>query len=544
LIKSVATIFYYIIEMKLFVLPILCFLLFSCIGQSNDSKPVEQFDFVNLNQVFWDGKNELIRGIAIGNNVWSANEANLQINDIADYARLRASGFNSVRFYLSYKFFENDVAPYSYKQRGWDFLNQNLEWARENGIKLILNMHVPQGGFQSNGEGAALWNVEENQNRLIALWKEIASRYANDAAIAAYDILNEPVVSKNKAQWQKLAQEIVNAIREVDSNHFILVERINGIIPDNYSNDSEMNYVFIDDPVNKWGLTFHFYSPIEYTHQYATWVDAFKDTDGGRYPDQNLLQFSGEQWVGTTSNNPAIQSGDSDWIFYEGEWKTIADTSIANIGRPSLQCQNVQRGTVWFDNLVFEKRTSEGVVSTIATYKLPFGMEGWYFWKEKEGGTVIKSEIVAGVGVTGTISDANYATSKMFVALEQGYSYRVSGKMKGEDVPQGAACRIRFDWNYAKSLSRRNKAFLENEVDLYLKIAQEKNLPVYLGEFGVIKFAANDEKGGYIWISDMLDILKSHDVSYNYHAWVDDFFGVKDDANLENLFKNKFLGRR
>jgi endoglucanase len=422
-------------------------------------------------------------------------------------------------------------------------LNQNLEWAREKGIKLILNMHVPQGGFQSNGEGAALWDVEENQKRLIALWKEIASRYANDTAIAAYDILNEPVVSKNKAQWQKLAQEIVNAIREVDVNHFILVERINGIIPNNYSNDSEMNYVFIDDPVNKWGLTFHFYSPIEYTHQYATWADVFRDADGGRYPDQNLLQFSGEQWVGATFNSPAVPSGNSDWSFYEGEWKTITDTS-ANIGRPTLQCQNVQGGTVWFDNLVFEQRTPEGAVSTIATYKLQLGVDGWYFWKEKGGGAIVKNEAFAGVGITGTISDANYATTKMFIALEQGYSYRASGKMKGEAVPQEAACRIRFDWNYAKNLSRRDKAFLENEVSLYLKIAQEKNLPVYLGEFGVIKFATNDEKGGYVWISDMLDILKSHGVSYNYHAWVDDFFGVKDNANLENLFKNKFLGRR
>ena len=484
----------------------------------------------------------MLRGVAVGNNVWSANEANLYVNDSADYARLQSLGFNSVRFYLSYKFFENDATPYSYKQNGWDFLNRNLEWARANGINFVLNMHVPQGGFQSNGEGAALWDNEENQRRLIALWREIASRYVNDTAIAAYDILNEPVVSKDKSQWQKLAQEIVNAIREVDSNHLILVERVNGIIPSDYSNDSEMNYVFISDPADKWGLTFHFYSPIEYTHQYASWVESLKNSDGGRYPDPNILQFSGEQWVGAVFNNPAVPSGDSDWNFYEGNWKAITDTSEANIGRPTLMCKDVGEGTVWFDSLVLEKRSPAGEVSIVGIYELPYGKEGWYFWTEKSGGTIIESENA--IGITGTVSDANYATSKMFVALEQGYSYRASGKMKGDNVPQAADCRIRFDWNYAKNMSVRNKAFLESEVDLYLKIAQEKKLPVYLGEFGVIKFATNNEKGGYVWISDMLNILKSRGVSYNYHAWVDDSFGVKDDPALENLFKNKFLGRR
>ena len=330
------------------------------------------------NLPFWDGKNEMLRGVALGNNVWSLQEyANIALNDSADYARLRADGFNAARFYLSYKFFESDLNPYSYKQGGWDFLNKNLQWAQANGIKFILNMHVPQGGFQSNAEGGALWDVEENQKRLIALWREIAKRYANETAIAAYDILNEPVVSKEKSQWQKLAQKIVNAIREVDNNHLILVERMNAIIPNNYSNDSEMNFVFIEDPANKWGLTFHFYSPIEYTHQYASWADAFRDKDGGRYPD---------------------------------------------------------------------------------------------------------------VG--------------------------------------------------------RNKAFLENEVDLYLKIARERNLPIYLGEFGVIEATFSREKGGLVWVSDMLDILKTRNISFAYHAWIDGSFGVKDRPELENLFRNKFFGRR
>jgi len=494
--------------------------------------------FANAQQPqFWDGKSEMFYGISLGNSVWwrAKEDPNLGQNSPTDYARMREIGFNTVRFYLNYKFFESDAAPYQYKQAGWDFLNQNLEWAKASGIKLILNMHVPQGGFQSNAEGGALWEVEENQKRLIALWREIAKRYVNEPAIIAYDILNEPVVSKDKSQWQALAQKIVNAIREVDTNHFIFVERINGILPNNYSSDAEMNFVFINDPANKWGLTFHFYSPISYTHQYASWIPGFKNTDGGKYPDSTVPQFDGEVWKGATFENPTAPKGDSDWAFYTGVWKTVTDISGGNIGRPALEFSHLGEGTVWFDHLVFEKKSPDGVVSTIATYQFPRGAGAWYFWTEKPGGRIIENENA--IGFTGTVSAANYGCNA-FTVLEQGWSYRVSGRMKGENIPEAAACRVRFDWNLAKNIRTRDKAALEQEVLSYLNIAQAKNLPVYLGEFGVIKHALTEEKGGAVWVRDMIEILKAHRVPFTYHVWeTDDVFGVKGNAGLEAAIK-------
>jgi endoglucanase len=56
---------------------------------------------------------------------------------------------------------------------------------------------MPQGGFQSPGEGNALWDNPENQARLKALWK----------AIAGYDLLNEPNTSQSKDQWVNLAAD-------------------------------------------------------------------------------------------------------------------------------------------------------------------------------------------------------------------------------------------------------------------------------------------------------------------------------------------------
>jgi endoglucanase len=515
---------------------LLCsFLLISCPESESSAQNNETYSS------FWDGKNMLLRGMAFGNGVWYLAEPDPTLHNEEDYKEMQRLGLNAVRFYLSYKYFEDDNAPYQYKQSGFDWLNQNIEWARANGIKLFLNIHVPQGGFQSNGEGGALWENAENQNRLTALWRKLASVYANDTAIAAYDLLNEPVTTKNKEQWQTLAQRLADTIRTIDSKHFLLVERLNGLTNGDYSQDSEMNFVFINDPANKWGLTFHFYSPIEYTHQYASWVDAFKNTDGGKYPDASKLAMDEPEWKSASFDNPAVSQGTSDWEFYEGKWKTASDTSASNIARPTLMCQNAQSGTAWFNNLIVEEKSPSGEIQKIASYENLPGIDGWYFWTEKPGGSVLKEN--GAVGITGTVSDANYASKDMYFLLKQGYSYRASGKMKGYDIPSSAACRIRIDFAYTKSISARDYSYLEKEVDKYAEIASKHNLPVFLGEFGVIKHTFEGDKGGLKWVEDMVSILRSQGISFTYHAWYDDSFGVRNNAALKDVFGRKFRSR-
>jgi endoglucanase len=99
----------------------------------------------------------------------------------------------SVRFYMNYGIFEDDTSPCSYKEDGFTWLDINIAAAKTYGIRLILNMHYPQGGFQSNGNGDALWNDRSNQLRLIALWKKIAGRYKDEDTVIGYGLVNEPV---------------------------------------------------------------------------------------------------------------------------------------------------------------------------------------------------------------------------------------------------------------------------------------------------------------------------------------------------------------
>lgn len=229
-----------------------------------------------------------LRGMAFGNEVYSKNPLPTNHHAEADYARLRDLGMNLVRFYVYYGTLEDDTAPFRYKQSGWDWLDRNVAWARAHGVYLVLNLHVPQGGFQSLGEGGALWSQPANQDRFVALWRAIAARYADEPVIAGYDLLNEPVVPRGKQQWQQLAQRTANAIREVDRRHSVIVERVNAVAS-KWDNDAEMNFVTISDPNVVY--TFHFYEPFAFTHTHAPWA-GMACVEGGQWGPQRHSEIT------------------------------------------------------------------------------------------------------------------------------------------------------------------------------------------------------------------------------------------------------------
>ena len=142
-----------------------------------------------------DGKDFFIKSMAFGNTVWgNPSEEPKYHHTKKSYEELTQLGFNAVRFYINYQLFEDDSNPYIYKNEGFDWLNKNIEWAKENNIYLIVNMHVPQGGFQSLGNGLSLFSEKENQKRLVALWKKIADYYKDCSTIIGWGLVNEPIV--------------------------------------------------------------------------------------------------------------------------------------------------------------------------------------------------------------------------------------------------------------------------------------------------------------------------------------------------------------
>lgn len=162
-----------------------------------------------------------------------------------DIVFMKERGATVIRIPLNYRHFESDMAPFTYLQSGFDRLNRIIDLCEKHGIYVILDMHAVQGWQNShwhsdNPKGISLlWDNVQFQDRYVALWEEFARRYSGKAAIAGYNLMNEPCVNTAHGDypynffecyqpvWDKmnrLYKRVVNAIRKIDSEHILFLE--------------------------------------------------------------------------------------------------------------------------------------------------------------------------------------------------------------------------------------------------------------------------------------------------------------------------------
>ncbi len=180
-----------------------------------------------------------------------------------DIDAMHAWGFNSVRLPMHYNLYtlpvdkEPVAGKNTWLDKGFALTDSLLSWCKVNHMYLILDLHAAPGG-QGNDINISdrdptkpsLWQSEANQQKTIALWKNLADRYKNEQWIGGYDILNEPnwgftdsvndrngTKEKNNEPIKELFQQITSAIRSVDKNHLIIIEgngwgnNYSGILP-------------------------------------------------------------------------------------------------------------------------------------------------------------------------------------------------------------------------------------------------------------------------------------------------------------------------
>ncbi|MEO7278089.1 MAG: cellulase family glycosylhydrolase [Sphingomicrobium sp.] len=181
-------------------------------------------------------------------------------------------GFNSVRLPMHYALFLDPDAPAGtdrWNEDGFARVDALLSWAATNHMWVILDLHAAPGGQGTDLAIAdrdpakpSLWDSAENQRRTVALWGEIARRYADNPWVGGYDLLNEPnwdfdgpqsgqtggpnsghgCNDKRNAPIAALYRRITTAIRKHDRNHLIVIEgncwgnNYAGITPDWDSN--------------------------------------------------------------------------------------------------------------------------------------------------------------------------------------------------------------------------------------------------------------------------------------------------------------------
>lgn len=518
-----------------FIIAMICALtLFGCSGKEQSFIHVEGDKIVDGN-----GNKVWLKGIACGNGVWdNPTEPVWTSQDESSYEDMADMGFNCVRFYLNYQLFEDDSNPYVYKDAGFELIDKNIKWAKKNGIGLILNMHVPQGGYQSQGNGGNLWSDDENQSRLIALWSEIAKRYANNPNVIGYGVLNEPIVpdvgsvEDSVDQCRDLMQRITDGIRQYDTNHIIFAERVCAVQDANGHSDwsieiGKLQFLLDDDNT---AYEFHSYDPHSFTHQNMDWAGTLGSTMF--YPSDDIIVTSYiDNWVDCSSAKKVMEL-ENGWELWETSFVSLSDKY--NVGAITFRAANLGKdGAAYIDDVVLEEYKDGEMTNVLREldFTSSVALDFWSSDNSGKGQKTQKGYDGYGYTISGTTGDANSAGYRF--ELKEGYEYKLSAKIKTENAASGAKVMPRIDLSLASGVMSLSSEYLETVLLQNLKFGTDNSVPMYLGEFGAARTAWENYRGGDRWVSDMIDLLEKYGLHFTYHAYHEGAFGLYGNSANE-----------
>lgn len=271
----------------------------------------------------------------------------------ADFANIRAAGFDHVRIpypYWAVRTYPGD--PYV-PQISWRYLLRAIEWCRENGLRVNLDLHaVPgsQNGWTHSGHlGSIDWisgpNGALNAQRSLDIHSQLATFFAQPRyhnIITLYGLVNEPkMIDLPTAAVIDWNTQAVSAIRTAGLTIPYLP------FGDGFLKLSEWHDLFQDvDP-----------KLLLDTHQYQIF-------NTGQLPLNHsariALSCSGYTGLLVASNNPSTGWGPT----MDGEWSQ-ADTDCA----PMLN--NVGVGSRWTGTLNFGSNADDDIKQNVLTPLCP-----------------------------------------------------------------------------------------------------------------------------------------------------------------------------
>jgi endoglucanase len=176
----------------------------------------------------------------------------------AEHFRLiREAGFSHVRINL-HPF--RDARPDAGHKLSGAWL-ETLDWVVEQGLaerlRLILDFHEYE---------VMARDPLGKQERFLAMWAQIAERIRNRPDEVFFEILNEPHGQLTPDLWNQFLREALGVIRRTNPSRTVIIG------PAHYNAIDQLDRLKLPQEDRRIIVTIHYYKPMEFTHQGATWT--------------------------------------------------------------------------------------------------------------------------------------------------------------------------------------------------------------------------------------------------------------------------------
>lgn len=175
----------------------------------------------------------------------------------ADFERIKAAGFDTVRIPVRWHNKSSDKPPYTVNAKWMKRVQQIVDWALAAQLNVILNSHHFDP-IHEDPLAVADWHG--------GVWRQIAKTFAGYPEDSLwFELENEP--HKN-FDHSNLLETLAPSLKEVRALHPTRAVIIGG---ENWSGIKSLETLPLPDDANI-HPTFHYYDPFDYTHQGAEWT--------------------------------------------------------------------------------------------------------------------------------------------------------------------------------------------------------------------------------------------------------------------------------
>lgn len=170
------------------------------------------------------------------------------------FKTIKDGGFNTVRLNLqafSHMDADNRLDPAWLKT-----LDRVVEAALAHKLTVILDEH----DFNACGEDPAACKP-----KLFAFWKQIGERYRDAPDGVVFELLNEPNKGLTDAVWNAWIAELIPVVRATNPTRNVVIG------PAFWNNIGHLDQLKLPEGDRHLIATVHYYLPMEFTHQGASW---------------------------------------------------------------------------------------------------------------------------------------------------------------------------------------------------------------------------------------------------------------------------------
>jgi endoglucanase len=224
-------------------------------------------------------------------------------------------------------------------------VKSNVAWAKAHGDRVILDIHN-YGRYKINEGGALVEYVLDNKyggvvkasgSDLADLWTRLSAEFREEAAVYAYDLMNEPH-DMGPANWKAISQAVLLAIRAAGDGKLIMVPG------DNWSGAEQWARVhgpagWIADPAANFAYEAHQYFDRDTSGTYALSYDQELAVNPNLATSGATRVTPFLNWL--KSNNVRGYLGEYGIPDSDARWRTVLDNFLVAIDAAGLD------GTYW-----------------------------------------------------------------------------------------------------------------------------------------------------------------------------------------------------